>query len=348
MTMQIAAKPATQGWLYSAHFDHAFILGIAMLALLSGAAVVANPNLFPVVLLLDLWLLGYHHVISTFTRLCFDKQSFRENRFLLIPLPILVFAATFLIAYFAGLWALGTIYLYWQWFHYTRQSWGIAQAYRRKTQGIGDDPLWLSQGVMYALPVWGILYRSWQQPVQFIGLDVWTAPVPGLAVDLSGIVALALIGIWGVRRIILWQQGVLPVAHTLYVLSHLSIFAAGYLLIADITYGWLVINMWHNLQYVMFVWMFNNRRYNKGIESQTRFLSLLSQTRNWPYYFMVCLGLSSVIYLGINQATPYLLILGIPAIVIYQAVNFHHYIVDGLIWKRRHLAKSSSAASGAS
>ncbi|NJR71545.1 MAG: alpha/beta fold hydrolase, partial [Synechococcales cyanobacterium CRU_2_2] len=31
-----------------------------------------------------------------------------------------------------GLWSIVTLYLYWQWFHYTRQSWGISQVYRRK------------------------------------------------------------------------------------------------------------------------------------------------------------------------------------------------------------------------
>ena len=31
-----------------------------------------------------------------------------------------------------GSWFLATAYLYWQWFHYARQSYGIERAYRRK------------------------------------------------------------------------------------------------------------------------------------------------------------------------------------------------------------------------
>ena len=68
--------------------------------------------------------------------------------------------------------------------------------------------------------------------------------------------------------------------HTAYVASHIAIFSAGYLLIADINTGWLVLNIWHNLQYVLIVWMFNARRFAKGVDPQRRFLSTISQPRN--------------------------------------------------------------------
>ena len=35
-----------------------------------------------------------------------------------------------------GVWILPTVYLYWQWFNYTRQSYGVERIYRRKA---GDD-----------------------------------------------------------------------------------------------------------------------------------------------------------------------------------------------------------------
>ena len=74
--MSITADRAlSAGWLKVARFDLNLIAGTALLALVSGAVVVANPNLFPIVLLLDLWLLGHHHVVSTFTRLCFTKET---------------------------------------------------------------------------------------------------------------------------------------------------------------------------------------------------------------------------------------------------------------------------------
>jgi hypothetical protein len=48
--------------------------------------VTADARLYPILLLADLWLLGYHHVVATYTRLAFDTQSLRRNRFLAVDL----------------------------------------------------------------------------------------------------------------------------------------------------------------------------------------------------------------------------------------------------------------------
>ena len=67
------------------------------------------PDLFRAVLVADLFLLGYHHVISTFTRLAFDRQSLREYRFYVFVLPFIVFGATFLLAWSFGIWVVASI-----------------------------------------------------------------------------------------------------------------------------------------------------------------------------------------------------------------------------------------------
>lgn len=336
MTDAVLSVDKAPGWLKSARFDGGFIVGIAAIALLSGGIVVAHPPLFPFILILDLWLLGYHHVISTYTRLCFDKASFQQHKFLLLYLPLIVFGATFAIAAGVGLWALATIYLYWQWFHYTRQSWGVSQMYRRKAGDVVTrEPDWFAQAAFYALPVWGILYRSYQDPGSFLGLELRVVPVPGLMVDAAALVALGFVALWAASRARLWLKGELPVAHTLYWLSHMSVFGTGYLLIDDITHGWLVINVWHNLQYIVFVWLFNTKRFDKGVSDEAPYLSRLSQPGNWKRYMLVCFALSSLAYGLIEITGNQLGLIAIPMIVIYQAINFHHYVVDGIIWKSK-------------
>jgi hypothetical protein len=52
MALQATLPPAA--WLRSRSFELWFILGIAALALLSGAVVVARPSLFPLVLFLGI------------------------------------------------------------------------------------------------------------------------------------------------------------------------------------------------------------------------------------------------------------------------------------------------------
>ena len=324
------------GWLRSPRFDLSFIGVPATIALASGLFVLANPWSFGWILALDVWLLGYHHVISTYTRLCFDRESFRQHRFLVLWLPILVFAATFGLALGLGIWVVGSIYLYWQWFHYTRQSWGISQVYRRKEGGLVTENEHVSKLAFYLLPLWGILHRSWQSPEIFLGNEVRVLPVPGLLVDIVAIAAISSLVLWALLRARAFQQGRGPVAHTLFMVSHFVIFAVGYLLIEDLTIGWLVINIWHNAQYVVFVWLYNTNRFKNGLDLQSRFLSRISQPGNWWLYFVVCLAFTTLLYGAILSSKDVLYSIGLPSlIIIFQTLNFHHYIVDGIIWKAR-------------
>lgn len=331
---ETTAAPA--GWLRGRPFDLTFIVGITAVALLSGAVVVADPRLFGPILFLDLWLLGYHHVISTYTRLCFDKESLRQHRFLLFGLPPLVLAGVVLIFVGLGAWAIPTIYLYWQWFHYTRQSFGVSQVYRRKAGELIDESPWLTKAALYLLPLWGILYRSYQEPETFLWMEVRVLPVPGWLVDGAALAALAVMGFWFAQRIAAWMRGRLPIAHTLYMISHFVVFYTGYIAIDDITHGWLVINIWHNAQYVLFVWLFNSNRFKNGIDPKARFLSTISQADKAWLYFGVCLALTSVFYLSVDLAIDQFSHWALPlALIVYQTINFHHYIVDSLIWKVR-------------
>ena len=326
-----------RGWLRGAGFDGGLIFGVALLAFASGAVVEARPHLFPIVLVLDLWILGYQHVVSTFTRLAFDRESFGEHRFLVVWLPFIVLAGAVSLVLVFGGWILSTTYLYWQWFHYTRQSYGIERVYRRKAGSavVGDERL--TRWVLYLVPLWGILYRSYQAPEAFLGVELKVLPVPRELVWVVGVVAAAVASRWLLQVAWASLRGATIQGHSLYLLSHTAIFVVGYVAIESLDHGWLVVNVWHNAQYILFVWMFNQNRFQGGVDPKRRLLSHLSQPGNGIYYFLTCLGISTVAYFGIEtvfgamesySALPLFL-------VAYQTINFHHYIVDGLIWKVR-------------
>lgn len=323
-------------WLVSQSFDLSFVLGVLALASGTAAVVVQFPNLFLPILLLDLWLLGYHHVIATYTRLCFDKASFRDSRFLIFGLFPIVAVATLALAQFAGLWTVFTIYFYWQWFHYARQSWGISRAYRAKHRDASYEDGWIDQAMFYAVPVLGILYRSFQSPTRFIDFDIKTLPVPAWMVTAAAAATAILLAIWVLRRVRAWFAGRLSPVHTLYMLSHFAIFGLAYLWIEDVTYGWLAINIWHNAQYILFVWMFNTKRFKSGVDADARFLSYISQPRRIGLYLLICVAITGVFYIGVLGTVNTLFLGGIAGtMVLYQIVNFHHYVVDSLIWKVR-------------
>ena len=311
--------------------------GISAIALLTGAVSLMRPELFGMILVLDLWLLGYHHVISTFTRLCFDKASFREHRFLVVQLPFIVIAATVGAVYLFGAWVLPTTYLYWQWFHYTRQSYGIERMYRRKAPAGATINDYITTRALYLLPLFGILYRSWQQPAQFLGMEVKYLPVSDIGLWIVGGLAGVAVLAWLGYSLLALARGELALAHFLYTLSHHVIFLTSYCLIQDITTGWLVLNVWHNLQYILFVWWFNNKRFNEQVDPDAVFLSTLCQKQHVLGYLAVCLGVATLIYGGLRlayQAYSYEDAVSV-ALVVSMVLNFHHYVVDGIIWKRK-------------
>lgn len=327
---------ADSGWLRDSQFDVLFIAGLALLGIGAALFVAVDPVLlFPIVFAADLWLLGYHHVISTFTRLAMDPDVRKDHPILLYVMPFVVFAACGAAVAGLGLWVMGTVYLYWQWWHYTRQSWGVAQAYRRKAGGMVSEPEWMLKLVHYGLPTWGILYRSATAPDTFLGLPLKTIPVPTVIVAVSAAVALGGLLLFTVSRARMLLQGGLPIAHTLYMITHFAVFACAYLFIDNITVGWLVVNVWHNAQYIAFVWMFNTKQHAKPGATEL-LIGRLSQPGAGLRYLGFCLLLTTVVYVPLQLATNAALTAGVASMVfVYSAINFHHYIVDSYIWKLR-------------
>jgi hypothetical protein len=340
----------SRGCLRNPTFDFHFIVTISVLAIATGCSAIVRPDLFTLFLMLDVWLLGYHHVVSTFTRLVFDRQSFQDNKFLVVYLPVIVVTCTAASMYFVGSWTIATTYLYWQWFHYTRQSYGIERMYRRKADENASIDDYATTRLLYLVPIFGILYRSWQQPNAFLGTEVFTFAVPTLLLVIVGIVAAAATVYWCALQVHAYSQGKLATAHCAFVVSHLAIFLFGYVLIEDITAGWLVINIWHNAQYILFVWWFNNKRFEKGVEPKSRFLSTISQRENMLIYMGICLAISTVFYFGLTTATSAFKSSTTSLTVLaLMTLNFHHYIVDGIIWKRKRLKpKADSVAASPS
>ena len=53
-------------------------------------------------------------------------------------------------------------------------------------------------------------------------------------------------------------------------------------------------------------------------------------------FFLVCLGVSTLFYLGVHQLKRADLLFLFPVFFVFnQTINYHHYVVDGLIWKVR-------------
>jgi hypothetical protein len=334
------------GWLLSPSYDLTFIFGVLALALVSGLFVLARPDLFLYVMLADLWLLGYHHVISTFTKLAGTKEDRRENRFLIYYLPFIVLAAVGGLAAGVGVWTVITIYFFWQWYHYVRQSYGVATFYLRKQEKPSpyvQEEKWINNFVIWSVPVWGVLYRCYQGWDEFLFQEIWMPTVPLLVVQLAGAVAAVSVGLWLVSCALAWHQSRLSIARTCFIASHICAFYVGYIAIEHITIGWLVANIWHNAQYVLFVWLYNTNRFKSPAQSPKGVMAYISQRTSGRVltYFAFCLVATTAVYSSMIYGYSWVFgddkeLLTLLYIMTFQAVNFHHYIVDAKIWKARN------------
>jgi hypothetical protein len=336
-TAQVEAPAAQRTFIKSESFDAMLLTLPLATGLAAVGAVLVDSRLFTVLLLADLWLLGYHHVVATYTRLAFTVDSLRRNRFMAVDLLVLVMVATLALAFTAGAWAVATAFLYLQWFHYMRQGYGIARMYFRTTpdgQGAGARDL-IADLVIYLVPVYAIVARSSTMGTLFLELPVRAVVLPGVVVTTLGLAAAAATGVWAARSLISLLRGTLDTSYAGFVLSHVAIFLTAYVLIDDVNVGWLAINVWHNLQYVLVVWMVNTKRYASGVDPTAMLISRLSQPGRIVAYFMTCVAISTIVYIVLGRFV-FALGGGLALTVgLYMGINFHHYVVDAMIWKRR-------------
>ena len=340
-----SATARTATHIYSPAFDSGLLMLPLGAAVVVASMVTANPLVFAPLLLADLWLLGYHHVVATYTRLASDLQTFKAHRFLALDLLVIVTVVTLALAFTAGAWVVASAFLYLQWFHYMRQGYGISRMfYRAAFASQGQSPGqsardWASDLVIYLVPIYGIAQRSATMGDRFLNMPVKTLVLPEPMVLALGGAAAVAVGVWALRIVRDVMRGQFDAAFSLFVASHVLIFQLAYVMIDDVNVGWLAINVWHNMQYVMVVWMVNAKRYARGIDPSARLLSTISQPGRVVLYFATCLAISTVIYLGLARLTPLVLGGGLAATIgVYMGINFHHYIVDALIWKRRRPA----------
>jgi hypothetical protein len=126
------------------------------------------------------------------------------------------------------------------------------------------------------------------------------------------------------------------------IFSHLLVSMAGYIWISDITIGWLVVNVWHNIQYLIFVYRqqrTGTSSFNDGIRPNCVPVdrkSLIKLLKPPTRYFLICFACGAAIYGIASGVGESLLWLGFPTILIAHLIlNFHHYLADSFIWKRR-------------
>ena len=337
-SVTLASEARSPSYVWNGSFDNTLIVAPLALGLLGAAVVMSDPAMYAAVVLADLWFLGYHHVVSTYTRLGFSTHSLRQNRFLAVDLLVVIVLGTTALAFTAGAWAVASAFLYLQWFHYMRQGYGISRMYFRTTPAgqTGGARDLIADAVIYTVPVFAIAHRSSTMGDMFLAMPVKTIVPPQAVVTLLAVAAAVAVGAWFVRLGLRVAADTVDVRYEGFILSHVVIFLTAYVWTADANVGWLAINVWHNLQYVLVVWMVNVKKYGGRADANEPLLSHISQPGRPLTYFACCLLITTIVYLGLNRFSVLVMGGGLAATLgLYMGINFHHYVVDALIWKRR-------------
>ena len=161
-------------------------------------------------------------------------------------------------------------------------------------------------------------------------------PIPLIVEKIFFVLAIISVLLWIFQQVKSYARGEHQLTYNLFMISHFIVFSLGYYFIENINLGWLVINVWHNAQYLLFVWLYNNKKFKSGIDPKHKLISWLSQDNKVIHYFLGCFLLSTLFYFTTSKTLGLVSLTSLPLILIfYQTINFHHYVVDGFIWKIR-------------
>ena len=165
---------------------------------------------------------------------------------------------------------IASAFLYLQWFHYMRQGYGISRMYFRATPAgqVAGSRDAVTDAVIYLVPIYGIAARSATLGDTFLSLPVKALVLPPEIVSALGALAAMAVGAWVLQTARQIARGSFAPAYAGFVLSHIAIFLAAYVVIDNANAGWLAINVWHNFQYVLVVWMTNVKRFAGGIDPE--------------------------------------------------------------------------------
>uniref|UniRef100_C5CXQ2 Uncharacterized protein n=1 Tax=Variovorax paradoxus (strain S110) TaxID=543728 RepID=C5CXQ2_VARPS len=323
--------------------EHWLIFGNLFAALSAGALASWSAPMMLTVLYINIWLLANPHLVATYTRIGAISSRIRLRWTLIAVAPILILAGLTIVALAYEAAGLLALYFVLQAFHVSRQSYGIA---RRHDCRLEVPRRGLPYLLIYLFPAWGYLHRSAQMPNSFLGYPIWLPPVPQELAFAVGIVAVTGALCWfaclGYPRSAKRADG----PFNSFVFSHLMISLVGYVWISDITVGWLVVNVWHNIQYLIFVYRQRRSGAMTGKSSETsgsvsaRRKSLVEVLKPPATFFLACLIVGAVLYAAASRVGESLLWLGLPTVLIAHFVlNFHHYLADSVIWKRRRAGR---------
>lgn len=306
------------------------------LGLLFGGVASVWPEYFRALFLIDLLIFASPHLAATFTRLDLAGPHAKRDRFFAVWMLPVSAACVAGAVYFVGDTFVSTLFFFWQAFHYARQGYGIARLLEARDGTHAMANSWCLVPLLYAVPAAGVLNRCAEGWTRYLGAPLWLPSAPQWMAWAGFAASAALFAAWVIETARRRLAGEAGTAAQAFALTHVSMFTFGYILAPHITRGWLGLSVWHSTQYLVLAWAMNLERFASGPDPGRPWISRISQPgRAWAYACTLLAGSILIVSarFGARVAAE---AFGLPFLVLLvRSINFHHYVVDGVIWRLR-------------
>jgi hypothetical protein len=337
-----ARAPAGAGdarpWMISPALDGLLFIGVTLLTLIPW--LVSDVLHYPgVYVLVGVAIANGPHLISTWTRVYLARgERFRRPvRYWVIPALAAAFAVTCEIR--GGIWVrvVRSTIFYWATWHFMAQSWGVLRLYQRKHGAADTTEAKLEKALIFLPAMFCALHRLFTGPRELFGIEVIHIRPPALLVNGLGalilVLAAAYLARWVARaRTRAPHEHIRPV----YLLFNFVGFAMPFLVIRDGTSAFAAAALWHAVQYIAIVWLYNRRRYAAGRDPGAPLVSWVSQPgRSLAYMGLIAACAAGVYSVAFVAARVAGLAFEELAMTFWTGLTLGHYYIDGVIWKSR-------------
>ena len=290
------------------------------------------------------------HLVSTWTRVYFDKREWKKRPLHIFAIPLLIILGVAATAQWAGNFGqrvLVSILLYYATWHFLAQNWGLLRIYQTRSQEPRDSvPQKLERPLMYLAVLWCMLHRLETGPRRLFGWEVLHVDLPWPLIH--GLLAATLFLAVGYLMFRV-RDSLQGAAHgrdgwlrALFVLVAFIGFYVPFIVITtDDTTAFAAAACWHGIQYLGIMRFYHRNAWKAGVHEKAKIVSWLAQP-GWSRVFLyMCLlwGVAGVVYASSSGLA--LLTSGTRwtlerwGMVTWFGLTFSHYYLDGIIWKLR-------------
>jgi hypothetical protein len=284
------------------------------------------------------------HLISSYLRVYTQKAEIEKYQIYTIYIPIFLLTILVLTYGLNGLWWIGSVYFYWQWWHHARQSFGIGRKYAKYQLNVSNFDLSLNDYIIWVLASIGIILKSNLANDYYEGIPLRVLHLPGALTSLLVALGICFISFYLARQIYLWfKNKTLQMAFLAHLSFHSLVFIVFFGLLPN-DLGIIAASFWHCTQYIYFVRNHQEQKLNNGALKGSIWTMLLHKN-NWLIYLISLFMFSfllPILKINLNNLHVSALLFSFS-----MGLTFHHYLLDAVIWTRKEISWSLSLPSKA-